>query len=188
MGGNQRPLLKLESCLPHLCGREVKVLASKSSLRSLPSKPCCWGSVIDDIPVNTGSHIINDNVWLSYFDITNNDRNKVLFQGFQNLFMKSKRSKRVLAPCKIFDVELDVPRSVATRTNAHWKCLFYNPPNVQCTFNTATSNIVCSVHNTVLSCGDNRTAHLYSRYAANTDRWCKSYMGSHSRNVLLLDK
>ena len=30
--------------------------------------------------------------------------------------MKSKGSKGALAPCKIFDVELDVPRSVATRT------------------------------------------------------------------------
>ena len=106
MGGNQRPLLKLESCLPH----------RRASDRCHQNLCCCWGPVIDDIPVNTGSHIINDNVWLSYFDITNNDRNKVLFQGFQNLFMKSKRSKRVLAPCKIFDVELDVPRSVATRT------------------------------------------------------------------------
>ena len=100
MGGNQRPLLKLESCLPHLCGREVKVLAPKSIIRSLPSKPCCWGPVIDDIPVNTGSHIINDNVWLSYFEINNFIILKVLFQNFQNLCMNSKRSKRAIAPCK----------------------------------------------------------------------------------------
>ena len=116
MGGNQRPLLKLESCLPHLCGREVKVLAPKSIIRSLPSKPCCWGPAIYDIPVNTESHIINDNVWLSYFEINNFIILKVLFQNFQNLCMNSKRSKRAIAPCKIFDVELDVPRSVATRT------------------------------------------------------------------------
>ena len=138
-------------------------------------KLCCWGPVIDDIPVNTGSHIINDYVWLSYFEINNDGSNfiilKVLFQDFQNLCMNIKRSKRALAPCKIFDVELDVPRSVATRT-IRLTYIENVCSTTQCTFNTATSNVVCSVHNTVLSCCDSRTAHLYSRYTANNDQWC----------------
>ena len=122
---------------------------SRSSDHCHQNLCCCWAPVIDDIPVNTESHIINDNVWLSYFEINNNDRNfiilKVLFQNFQSLCMKSEGSKRAIAPCKIFDVELDVPRSVATIAirlmYVENVCCTTHPMYiVQYTFNAAASN------------------------------------------------